>query len=252
MGLKFAVVNAPRAQPATSTVPAYETFINTIIAIAGAKLWSAQIADWTGYNDGEMVATWPDRSGNSRDWTASGTPALGVSSGPNSRAAVVFDTIGDRYTVPSMLALSEAEMVVVLATAADPQAIAARTYLGKLGSAVGVSHYPYIDNNVYSDFGTDTQKTLGNPTPNLTTWHVFNQRSAASNFSAEINKTAFTYSTGTNTPGFSATPMIFGRDAANSWFGNGALVLMFSTLLTAGERTQILDAIAVYYGITYP
>jgi hypothetical protein len=229
-----------------------QDFIDDLTATCGVKLWCLMLADSPGdYADGETVSTWDDQSSSGNDWTAGGTPALDADGGPNGKAAIIFQNAGgDKYTLPDMSALTEGEMIVVLAALVDPPL--ADRYSWSMGTVSDVesARFPYQTGKVYDDFGSSVEQEVGNPATDLTAWNVYNVRSATNNWSAELNVDDLTFSTATNTPAFSATPEFGDSGTRQSWDGSLALCLICSSLLTAGERAAVLEAIETYYGLT--
>lgn len=144
---------------------------------------------------------------------------------------------------------TEGEIFVVVKLAADPPAASAKSGLMEFGNNLNVSHYPWTDGTLYSDWGSATRHNCGNPTPSLAACALINIVSRAGEWTIRINGTQL-YTTASNTVQWSSTPAI-GRET--SGFGDvyfdGDLfeAVGYSTARTSGERADIVADLAAIY-----
>ncbi len=134
--------------------------------------------------DGDPVYTWDDKSTNGRHGKADGHLFTGddcrptrddnqlhFGVGPGSPGAGSGRTF---IVIPSMSALSEAEMMVSLRATLDPPASTPRStawYLCSTGTAA--SSYPDTDGHIKDSFGRGSRLDAGDPASDLTSLHVY-------------------------------------------------------------------------------
>jgi hypothetical protein len=115
-------------------------------------------------------------------------------------------------------------------------------------------HFPYTDSTIYDNFCTEPRKTVGNPTPSLTEWRLYNVKSATNNWSSSIDGVTL-YSTATNTPVFTGLRHIglsrntLGDNLYYLW-GYIAEIIIYNRLVDATERSQINTYFSTKYGLT--
>jgi hypothetical protein len=149
--------------------------------------------------------------------------------GPGGKPFIAFDTAGGNLALGDYSALTAGELFAVRRVNADPPVSGAGTWY-RFGTSGSTDHSPFTDGTVFDGFGSTARKNAGNPTPDLSQWHIWNVRSVASDFAILLNGAAF-FSTATNTVGFHATCQL----GSNSGGGIRELWL-FNGKLTAYER----------------
>lgn len=231
--------------------------------LTGLELWY-DAAQLTGFSENQEISTLTDFSGNARHGTGFAVPLGGGtkptykgSAGPNSQPCMNF-FIG-YFDVPNfMTAFTAGNVFAVVRINADPPAST-----GICGSPVGHwtadaaldSLYPFTDGIIYESFGSTVRKTTVNPTPSLTSWRLYEIRSAAGAWSNHLDGTQL-FSTGTNTVGWSTTPYI-GRSLAGitaTLQGDIAEVIFFSRVLddTTERKVVIHTYLNTKYGFSLP
>ena len=196
------------------------------------------------------VSQWADKSGNARhavQATADNQPVVG-SETIDGKNTIRFDGSNDYLTVSSFpTGASAYSMYAVLKVDSDPPAEAQSGFLTFDGDSSLVSHYPYTDSKVYSDFATTIRKTVGNPSPSLTSAHLLNFDSAASLWACRINGTQI-YTTATNTVGMSSATNDIGR-SYYYFDGDFAEILIFPSVLSAQNRLIVEGYLAHKWGL---
>lgn len=201
--------------------------------------------------DTDPVGQWQDQSGNARHFeqaTAGRRPQLrtGVQNG----LPVVRGDGSDDYLIgPDFLTgFTVGEIYLVVKAAADPPSSEFESGLYDFGSAAVSTHYPYTDNTVYDDFGTNTRKSTGNPSLSLGSFRVYNVVSTASEWTSYLDGVQH-YTTGTNTVGWTTEPRLF--RAVDTYYFKGDIgeVLLFSSALSAGDRTDLLGYLQDRWGL---
>jgi hypothetical protein len=121
------------------------------------------------------------------------------------------------------------------------------------GSDTAGSHWPFAgDNQIYDTFGTTSRKTVGDPTPALTTMRVYNVRSATNAWSAHLDGTQI-FSTATNTTGWgTGTHNIGFNPTAQRLKGYIAEIILYSSVLSSGDRSIIHAYLNSKYGFSLP
>lgn len=223
----------------------------------------------TGSNS-DPIATWPDGSGNASDATqATGgaRPTL-VTANLNGKNVVRFTAANSQYfDLPNVFSEASAGSIfMVIKKTADP-ASGGDLGIHRIGNSTGGSnsgHMPYLDGNIYSEFGTDTRKTAGNPTPSLASWRIIGIHSAASDCGFYIDGGVYTagvgapfYSTASNTVGFDSAPK-FGRSVRDPtgspylYYMDGwtAEIVLTNAKLGATDRQKLEGFLAHKWGLT--
>lgn len=213
--------------------------------------------------DDSDIVTWNDQSGNARN--ASGTVARpkyrttgGPSGGSGARVALTFDGNDRYFTLPNfMTGFTSGEVFTVCQLAADPPSTTGNSgpIIGDWGSNASSSLFPYnVDSSIYEGFGTTVRKdATKNPDTSMTTWFVYNVRSALAAFQWNINGATSGndfFSTVTNTVGFGTAPKIgFSAPASVRPQGNLVEVIFYSRVLDqATERGPVVNT---YLNNTY-
>lgn len=231
--------------------------------LANLELW-LPVTSITGLSDNTAITTWPDMSGNGRDATGQGSgskPKYRTSGGPTGGPRVEFNPVfGDDFyfsLANFLTAFTAAEAFIVPKVISDPPGLSSVSShpLGQFGSDVAAAHYPFTDGKIYDDFGSTARKNTDNPVTSLTSYHVYNVRSASGLWERTINAatsgTDF-YQTLTNTVGWNTTPQI-GKDT-NIFQGSIVDIFLFSRILD--DATERKPTIHQYlnnaYGFSLP
>lgn len=224
---------------------------------AGLLLWYDANAI-TGLSDTDPIATWPDESGNGNDATQStaADKPLYRTNQINGLPAVEFDGTSDYFSVAGLFGGSEtaAEMFIVVKLDADPPATTTKTGSWNLAGNGGVTSFPRTAGDIRDSFCSTALKVVGNPTPSLTAWRLYNAASAAGDWKARLDGTQI-FSTATNT--FTITALGPGLSLGR-WFSTSfsyldgmiAEVLVFDHVLSAGDRDVVEAYIADKYALT--
>jgi hypothetical protein len=207
-----------------------------------------------GLSDGDPVATWEDSSVNNRDAAQSnGSFRPTYETGElNSLPIVRFNGAFQFLNCGNFSALTEGEVFVVVKIDNDPPGNINQAGLWTLGGEDEYTFYPFTDSSIYEDFGTNSRKTVGNPTPSLASWRIYNVFSAASDWGAAIDGTSIS-STGTNTVAFPTDVRLgisqIGGGGAYSLDGDIAEFIMYDNKLASGDRTAIVTHLQGKYGL---
>jgi hypothetical protein len=199
---------------------------------------------------GSVVTAWADQSGNGNNGTPSGSPTL-TTNDINGRPGVTFVKASSQYVAfPNNFgSLTAAEIfIVVKSTTTDAG-------LHNFGNSAGAQQlYPWSDNHVYENFASNARSDTGDPTPDLTAYHLYNVRSSAIVFSSFINA-AQQFSTGTNTVAWGAGPAVGGSAGTGaatptSFFSGGiASVVLYNRVLSNSERIDYHKYIFTRFGL---
>lgn len=229
--------------------------------LATLKIWFR--GDDAGTNDGDSVSTWSDQSGNGNDATAVTAPTLDVATGLNGHKTVKFTGASSQYfTLPNVLSgFTAAAMVAALKVVSDPGTGSVSgpgggiLKVGSQGSSNGANEYTFSDGNIYDDFGSNARKTVGNPTPSLTSYHLCSFHSQSASWKCFINATQL-FSTGTNTVGWRTSNIWMGHQQGGvggtvlKYFdGNLAELCIFNEFLSDSNRQKIEGYLAYKYGL---
>jgi len=221
------------------------------------KLW-AEADSITGLNNNDAITTWSDESGNGNDMTQSTTankPTY-ITAGINSKASVAFDLdhAGARFfTLGSFMSgFTAGEIFVVVGNETDPQGTPANTGFWNFSSQGATpccpdTHFPWTEGTIYDSWGTTVRKTVGNPSPSLTTARVYNVQSASGAWLAALDGSTL-LSTGTNTVGFATAPTLGRSINAYYYRGTVAMIAVSDSVLSAGDRSIVLNYLTEKWG----
>lgn len=220
----------------------------------GATLLAWYKGDLLSGSNNDPISTWTDSSGNGNHATQSGAirPILATAL-LNGMNAVRFDYLGggDTYfDLPNMFSSgSAASAYVVIKCDLDPPTINSASGIWDIGSDSQASHFPFGDSNVYDEFGTDSRKSVGNPTPSLASWRIYGPHSAANDWAAFLDGVSI-FSTGTNTVGFTTTPRLGGYPPTgmnlDGWM---AEVVFTNAKQSSGDREKVEGYLAYKWGL---
>jgi len=228
--------------------------------LANLELW-LPVSALSG-SDGDPITTWLDQSGNARNATGTGSakPLYKTTGGPTNGPRVLFGDTGGanlrNFTLPNFLTgFTSGEGIAVLKIDTDPATSpGAGPPFGNWGSATTGSLYNFSgDSKIYEEFGTNARKTTNDPVTNLTTWHVYDVRSASASFIWSINGATSTndfFSTGTNTVGWGTAPLI-GADANDSRTLLGSMVELIFYSRVLDQATERGPVVYTYLNNTY-
>jgi hypothetical protein len=130
------------------------------------------------------------------------------------------------------------EMFVLFKHTADPPTLGDGRFW-QIGNDGQISHIPYVDGQLYDNFGTTSRKVATNPTLSFAAQYtVYNVRSAAGAWSNYVEN-VLNYTTASNTVGWSNTPFIGWPDGNEQ---NTELVafLMYGEVLASPDRAIAL------------
>jgi hypothetical protein len=175
----------------------------------------AALTTFVGAGNG-FVTTWYDQSGNGNNetqTTAINQPRI-VNSGTvekmNSLPSIYFNTT---YFIRAnfMSSATSATFFAFTAVDTDPPSWTNGGILSTLKQSSSANHVPYSDGVIYEAFGTNSRKTVGNPTNSLATPYLYAVKSVTNDYKVFINNSQF-YSTNTNTVSFAHDIMIGSSD----------------------------------------
>lgn len=190
-----------------------------------------------GLNDEDQITTLNGQV-NNRDWTqVSGAPFYDTTD-PLNGLAVARGGGNQWQTGPNMSALTAVHAFIIVQTNGDPPASSNQTGLWDLGTAALSSHYPFTTGTIFDAAFTTARKTIGDPTPALTSWRVYEVISTSSEYTALLDGTQI-FTAGTNTVGCNASPQLFRNLGGDVFAGRMAGFYMFSAKLTTDRATMV-------------
>jgi hypothetical protein len=193
-----------------------------IYGVNNGQLDESSLLTFAGPNSLSVVK-WYDQNNNTRDaiqFTNGSQPFI-VESGSinkiNSKPTIRFTgTSALPVRIAFSAAASAGTKIQVIRTYADPTSAFTGNVLNYVGNAGGLfGHYPYSDGNIYDEFATTSRKTVGNPTPSLANFHIYEAVSDANLFKSFINNSEI-FTTATNTVGWYSTAPIVGEGYSGS------------------------------------
>jgi hypothetical protein len=205
--------------------------------IPGLKMWLK--ADALSLSNNDPVTSWTDLSGQNNHATQSSAGAKPTFKNDGAFPVVRFNGTTNLLNIFDCSALNEAEIFIVLRVANDPPADVAQSGLWTFGTDTNRTHFPYLDGNVYEQFGTTARKSVGNPTPDLSSaFRIYNAYSADSDYQVSLDKTPI-FSTSSNTVGFTSTPLL-GQSMPFTFFeGDMREIVFFDHKLAGAQRTNM-------------
>lgn len=207
--------------------------------------------------ESEHIAAWADQK-NAHHWAQST-----VSKGPTLEPGIFGEQPGIRFKAAesqrlnlmagaliSGLAAVHAFLIVKLA--ADPTAANADGLWGFSGG--NATRFPYSDGTIYDNFGTNSRKTAGNPSPSLAAAHCYEVISASGEWTNRLDGAQIT-TTATNTVAWSAARQTIGADegATSTYHLDGWIGALFpcNAKLVGSDLTNMRGFIARKYGVTF-
>lgn len=210
----------------------------------------------TGASDTDPLAAWTDQSGNGFDATQV-TPAqqpVYRTGQINSLPAVQFVSPSHFFNLTNpFTSQTEAELFVVVKLNNDPPTTNKWGQWRFAGTGDN-NAFPFTDGVIYDGFCSTLRKTVGNPTPSLAAWRLYNTSSAASSWIARLDGTQI-FSTTSNVfssaaTGTMGTFRLLGATASVNMDGFIAEVILFDHVLSAEDRTTVESYIADKYALT--
>jgi hypothetical protein len=220
-------------------------------------------------SDNDAISSWVDSSQWEKNATApisstyyptyktnqiNGHPAIRFAGDYLNCPLIFYKTSAPSHGVPS-----SAEIFGIIKIDADPPATEAASGLWSFGNVVFMSytHYPNTNGTIYDVFGTNGQKTVGNPTPSLTSWRLYNVGSGTNNWFARLDGELL-YSTSTNTTSFSglyyngigAEPYYAEDGDGPFLYGYIAEIIIYNHILDETERGNVNSYFANKYDLT--
>lgn len=232
--------------------------------ISGLQLWldaTTGLFDATSggsaiTTDGSAVARWEDQSGNGRHFkqsTNNNRPVLRTSI-QNSRNIIRFDGSNDFMEMGSAFSgITQACYFIALKIVSDPPSVQIKTAhpIEFLTSQTLASHYPWTDGNIYDSTLTDSRKTVGNPSKNLTEFNLYNVEAASNLWTARLNKTQL-FTTTTNTISISGVNLGANLSQSIDYFFDGDIgeLIAYSSILSSADRGKVEDYLYTKWAIT--
>jgi hypothetical protein len=222
--------------------------------IAGLRVWldpsdAGSITEAAG-----LVSQWDSlvNSYNAAQGTGSSQPTTG-SVTINSLNALAFDgsdvlTLSD--TASTIMGASAAGTVLfVTKRNSDTGDAVPNAAISDWGTDGGNQDYePYNDGTIYHGWGSNTRKTTGNPSADLSAVHLFTIITSASEWTYKIDGTNH-YTTGTNTVAWSSSaPRLCVANGASNAARHLGEILMYDTALTGTDLTNAQDYLSTKWG----
>jgi hypothetical protein len=157
-----------------------------------------------------LVSQWNDKSGNSRNATASGAlrPTTATRT-INSLNTLDFSGANAMSFAAAPLASTTSALAVfVFQLDADPPSTAIGPVLGDWGTGSQANHFPYSDGVIYENFMTNFRKTCGNPTPSMATNACVASMTSANGLWELYINGSLLYTTSSNTYAIGGSPRI--------------------------------------------
>jgi hypothetical protein len=164
-----------------------------------------------------------------------------VTNGLNGLPVMRFDGANDSFALPNVLnGATQAEAFIVLKATNDlPSSPHGLWYFG-----TSQGYYPNTDGKVLDDFGTGSQRDLGDPAQPVSQFHLYNVSSKANSWNAWINGLNLLSSTNNS---FAYTPSpVLGYSITCPYYcytyyfaGDIAEVLVYNRVLSSDERAAV-------------
>ena len=224
--------------------------------ISGCRTWIEPDLQ-TGFSNGDDYLT-------AEDFSPAGIDATHSSSinEPTWRSNVINGRAVARFTIETnfpfashpLSGASAGTLFVVSSIVNDPPSLGLTgAIVGNWGSSGSGEHWPFSDGNIYSDWGSTVRKTVGNPTPAMTSPRIIAIVSAASDWRFYFEGGSAFYSTASNTVGWNGTAPQLGRCriTTNSTLSDIAAVIAYNTALSLTDINQVGDYLADRYDLTW-
>lgn len=194
-------------------------------------------------SDGDLISAWTDSSGNGNNGSASGTarPTYKTGITASGKAVARFEGSNNVITFSNFISsLTAGTLFLVIKIDNDPPAGASTSGCWNLGTAPQSSHFPYSDGNIYEAFGTTARKTVGNPTPSLSSaFRTYIVTSKASEYKVYLDGSSI-YSTATNTVGFPSSSITLGANlSSHKLDGDIAVFGLYNSALSSSDVASL-------------
>lgn len=229
------------------------------ISSANYKHWS-EARHETGYANNDPAGTSTDVSGAGNNWTqgTAGKKPLYKTNQINGLPAYSFDAASQQHwsLASDILSGKSAGEIFILVKLNNDPGASNKDGLWKMdGDGTNATNFPYNgDGNIYDGWGSTARKSTGvNPSPQLTSWTLYNVRSGSGEWKAFQNGTQI-YTTATNTFSSFGATRYFGRSVG--LFGDTYLDGLFAgmvivdNLLNSTDKSAIKSVFASAYALT--
>lgn len=208
-----------------------------------ATSFSSFIGGGNGY-----VVTWYDQSGNGYNLPTgsfSEQPQLLLNTFQG-KPVINFDGTNDAFALTNFLSGSSA-LTLFGVDSVGASAGANNGHFVYVDGAGSTSHYPFVDENIYDAFGTNSRKSAGSPPSALRAKHLYTVISAASDWRSYVNATS-DFTTTSNTVSAS-TGFFIGVN--NGLYHKGAVteVIIYTSAKNNTDRDAIWVNINAYHTI---
>jgi len=206
------------------------------------------------------VTAWDDKSGNGNDATASNTPRSGDSTQNGLNVIDLDHNNSEYFTLTGLTGITGGVSAFIVTKVTNDPALdntdPAENGIWQIhngGGSFPANHYSYTDGAIYDSFGSTVRKSTGNPSQDLTAWHIYNVDSEASNWTSRHNGTQH-YTTATNTFGIAGTTYL----GASVWpanvttyyhSGSFAEFIVIEGVVSASDRQKIEGYLAWKWGL---
>ena len=208
---------------------------------SGCVSWVEASSHVNRIDEGGLAATWLDKSGNGNHWwgdTSSSTNQPALARATSGGAVWRFTSGLNIFSLlpAAVSSLTAAEYHILYKSNADPPTGSENRMLSA-GSSGQQTHLPYTDGNLYDDFGSTTRRSVARTVNVATAYRVYRATSTSTLWENAIDGTV-QLTTGTNTVGWRATPLL-GSGTGNGLLGDIVAIMIFNRALTSGERTTV-------------
>jgi len=196
-----------------------------------------------GLSDGDPMAQLSDQSGNSRAWTQStgSFKPLYKTGILNSLACArgegFVGAVAQYWDGPDLSVLTAGHVFVIVKC--DSEGVdTVGNGLWNLGTQSNDVFYPWTDSVIYDSTLSNSRKTVGDPTPALTSWRVVEVVSTSSEWTFKLDGSTI-FTTGTNTVAGKTTPRLMRNNSGDALKGYLAGLYIFSAKLTTDRATMV-------------
>lgn len=147
-------------------------------------------------------------------------------------------------------ALTAGHVFIVVQIPTDPPATNQTPWnIGTDG--INADTYPFTNGSILSAIGTNTRKTVGNPTPSLATWRVFEVVSISGTWTALLDGSQI-FTTASNVVHWNTNCILgaFDTVGTNPWDGDIAGIYIFSAQITGADRTNMVSYLNTRWGLS--
>jgi len=169
----------------------------------------------------ELISKVTDKSGNSNDLTQSiisNQPSL-IPNIANGKDVIRFTGFNPKFLEsPSLQALTEAEVFIVVKIETDPPLFNTQSGLWTYSASPQSAHYPLPDGRILESFGTNTRTPTFIPLIDLSSqFRIYNVISTPTEYTVNIDSTQI-FTRATNTVAFSSGVNLLGESLPGPQF----------------------------------